>query len=47
MLVGLSGRQALNKYFTQIIDQNNIDFTIINGENAADDGKGIPRKIAR
>ncbi len=44
-VVGLSGRQALNKYFTQIIDQNNIDFTIINGENAADDGHGIPKKI--
>ena len=29
-----------------ILKENNIDFSIINGENASDDGKGITREIA-
>ena len=33
----------LKKSF-EIIKNNKIDFSIINGENAADDGKGITQK---
>ena len=40
-VVGLSGRNALKKNLAKIINDNKIDFTIINGENSADDGKGI------
>ncbi len=45
-LVGLSGRKALKKYLPRIISDHKIDFSIINGENAADDGHGIPNSIA-
>ena len=45
-VMGLSGRQALKKHLIKIIKLNKINFAIINGENAADDGKGITKKIA-
>ncbi len=45
-VVGLSGRNALKKNLAKIINDNKIDFTIINGENSADDGKGITKSIA-
>ena len=45
-VVGLSGRNALKKNLIKIIKDNKIDFTIINGENSADDGKGITKSIA-
>ena len=45
--VGLSGRKAIKKNLTKVISRNNIDFTILNGENAADDGKGITEEIAK
>ena len=45
-VVGLSGRKALKKNLSKIIKENKINFSIINGENAADDGKGITREIA-
>jgi len=44
-VMGLSGRKALKKNLPKIIDENKIDFAIINGENAADDGKGITKQI--
>ena len=44
--MGSSGRKAINKNLSKIINQNTIDFTIVNGENAADDGKGITKLIA-
>ena len=44
--MGLSGRKAVKDNLSKIIDENEIDFTIINGENAADDGRGITKKIA-
>ena len=44
--MGLSGRKVLKKNLADIIKENEIDFSIINGENAADDGKGITQKIA-
>jgi 2',3'-cyclic-nucleotide 2'-phosphodiesterase len=45
-VMGSSGRKAINKNLSKIINQNTIDFTIVNGENAADDGKGITKLIA-
>ena len=45
-VMGSSGRNALNKKLPQIIKSNEIDFVIVNGENSADDGKGITQKIA-
>ena len=44
-VVGAPGRNAVKKIF-KIIKENEIDFSIINGENAADDGKGITKEIA-
>ena len=45
-VMGPSGRRAIDKNLPEIISKNKIDFTIINGENAADDGKGITNSIA-
>ena len=45
-IMGSSGRKAIKNKLNQIIDKNKIDFTIINGENAADDGRGITSQIA-
>ena len=44
-VVGQSGRKALKENLKKIIEKNNINFSIINGENAADDGKGITKEI--
>ena len=44
--MGLSGRKAIKEKLSKIINDNQIDFTIINGENAADDGRGITKSIA-
>ena len=45
-VVGQPGRKALKKNLPNIIEENKIDFSIVNGENAADDGRGITREIA-
>ena len=45
-VMGASGRNVLNKKLPQIIKSNEIDFVIVNGENSADDGKGITQEIA-
>ena len=45
-VMGSSGRKALKKRLYSIIQENRIDFSVINGENAADDGKGITKEIA-
>ena len=45
-VMGQSGRKALEENLKKIIEKNNINFSIINGENAADDGKGITKEIA-
>ena len=37
---------ALSNDKISIIKKNQIDFSVINGENAADDGKGITKEIA-
>ena len=45
-VMGASGRNALNNKLPQIIKNNEIDFVIVNGENSADDGRGITQEIA-
>jgi 2',3'-cyclic-nucleotide 2'-phosphodiesterase len=45
-VMGASGRNALKDKLHKIIEKNKIDFVIVNGENAADDGRGITQKIA-
>ena len=46
-VMGTSGRDALKNRLPKIIEKNNIDFVIVNGENAADDGRGITESIAK
>ena len=43
-ICGSSGMEAIRKKLKKIIVEKNIDFTIANGENAADTGKGITKK---
>ena len=45
-VMGLSGREAINKKLPNIIKKYKTDFIIVNGENAADDGRGITKDIA-
>ena len=45
-VMGSSGRSALKNKLPKIITENKIDFVIVNGENAADDGRGITKVIA-
>ena len=45
-LMGNSGKKALQENLTKIIKEKNIDFTIVNGENAAEDGRGITKDVA-
>jgi metallophosphoesterase (TIGR00282 family) len=45
-VMGPSGRNALNEKLPAIITEKKIDFVIVNGENAANDGRGITQSIA-
>ena len=45
-IMGASGRAVLKKKLPKIIIEKKIDFVIVNGENAADDGRGITQVIA-
>ncbi len=45
-IMGSSGRRALSNKLPDLIEANKIDFVIINGENASDDGRGITQEIA-
>jgi metallophosphoesterase (TIGR00282 family) len=45
-IMGNSGVEQLKKNLNKIIKEKKIDFTIVNGENAAEDGKGITGNIA-
>lgn len=45
-VMGPPGRKVIDDNLSKVIEQNKIDFTIINGENAADDGRGITNEIA-
>ena len=44
--MGPSGQKSIKKNLKNIIKKNKIDFTIVNGENAAEDGKGITKEIS-
>ena len=44
-VVGSSGCNALKKKLPDIVNKKKIDFVIVNGENAADQGVGITDKI--
>ncbi len=43
--MGVSGRRVLSDKLPDLIKTNKIDFVIVNGENASDDGKGITKEI--
>ncbi len=45
-IVGKSGRVAVTKNLRNIINQKKIDFVVVNGENAADQGVGITEEIS-
>ena len=45
-VMGASGRKVLTSNLEKIIKNKNINFTIVNGENSADDGRGITKEIA-
>ena len=45
-IVGKSGRIAINKNLKETIQDKNIDFVVVNGENAADQGVGITEEIS-
>ena len=45
-VVGNPGRIAIKQNLRDQINKNNIDFVIANGENAADEGTGITKKIS-
>jgi len=45
-VMGSSGRNVLKKKLPKIKIENKIDFVIVNGENSADDGRGITQLIA-
>ena len=44
-IVGRSGCLSVKKNLNDIVKKNNINFVIVNGENAADNGLGITEKI--
>ena len=44
-IMGASGRKALSEKLPDLIKNNKINFVIVNGENASDDGKGITQDI--
>ena len=45
-IMGSSGRDVIKNKLPNIIKKHNLGFVIVNGENAADDGRGITKKIA-
>ena len=46
-IVGNSGCETVKKYLPKKIEENKIDFVIVNGENAAKEGVGITEKITK
>ncbi len=44
-IMGPSGRKAIQEKLPKLIKIKKIDFVIVNGENAADSGVGITKKI--
>ena len=45
-VMGAAGRKVLSDNLPNLIKSKNIDFVIVNGENASNDGKGITQEIA-
>ena len=45
-IMGISGAKQLKENLNKIIKEKKIDFTIVNGENSADDGRGITKNTA-
>jgi len=45
-IVGKSGRQTVIRNLKDILKKNKIDFVVVNGENAADQGVGITEAIS-
>ena len=45
-IMGASGRKVLINKLPDLIKTKKIDFVIVNGENASDDGRGITQKIS-
>ena len=43
--MGKSGREVLKKNLKNLIEKNKIEFVVANGENAADDGRGLTKEI--
>lgn len=44
-IMGPTGRKVIKDNLQKIIKEKKVDFTIVNGENAADDGRGITKEI--
>ena len=44
-IVGPSGRKAISEKLPGLIIKKKLDFVILNGENSADPGVGITKKI--
>ena len=45
-IMGASGRKALFNNLPKLIQSYKINFVIVNGENASDDGRGITKEIS-
>ena len=45
-IVGKAGREAVIKNLRRIIEEKEINFVVVNGENAADQGVGITEEIS-
>ncbi len=45
-VMGYAGRKAVKEKLQNIINKHKVDFVIVNGENSADDGRGITKNIA-
>jgi len=46
-IVGAPGRMMVQKHLPRLKEQYKIDFTIVNGENSAGDGRGITPRIVQ
>ncbi len=45
-IVGRTGRLAVIKNLKNILEKKKVDFVVVNGENAADQGVGITEEIS-
>ena len=45
-VMGNTGVEQIKNNLNKIIQDKKINFTIVNGENAAEDGRGITKDIA-